>query len=132
MNKEPKHCEERLRLIGENIVHQRAMTIVANNRASLSAPVSIQHDEESLPLPVGTFPVGITKAVNVPSTKKQQRNGTIDFHEITLVGKAKGSERLDLIITLSDRMKPCQYSDVTEHACQCHIKFVKPIMTCLG
>ena len=132
MNKEPKHCEERLRLIGENIVHQRAMTIVANNRASLSAPVSIQHDEESLPLPVGTFPVGITKAVNVPSTKKQQRNGAIDFHEIALVGKAKGSEKLDLIIALSEKMKPCQYSDVTERARQFHIKFVKPIMTCLG
>ena len=61
-------------LIVENIVHQRAMTIVANNRASLSVPVSIQHDKESLPLPVGTFPAGIINAVNVPSTEKQQRN----------------------------------------------------------
>ena len=132
MKEEPKHREERLRLIVENIVHQRAMAIVANNRASLSAHVSIQHDEESLLLPVGTFPVGITEAVNVPSTKKQQRNGAIDFHEIALVGKAKGSEKLDLIIALSDKMKPCQYSDVTERARQFHIKFVKPIMTCLG
>ena len=71
MKEEPKHHEERLRLIVENIVHQRAMAIVANNRASLSAPVSIQHDEESLPLPVGTFLVGIAKAANVLSTKKQ-------------------------------------------------------------
>jgi hypothetical protein len=132
MKEEPKHCEERLRLIVENIVHQRAMAIVANNRASLSAHMSIQHDEESLLLPVGSFPVGITKAVNVPSTKKQQRNGAIDFHEIALIGKAKGGEKLDLIIALSDKMKPCQYSDVTKRTCQYHIKFVKPIMTCLG
>ena len=108
------------------------MAIVANNRASLSAHVSIQHDEESLILPVGTFPVGITKPVNVPSTKKQQRNGAIDFHEIVLVGKAKGSAKLDLIIALSDKMRPCQYSEVTEYTCQFHIKFVKAIMTCLG
>ena len=132
MKEEPKHCEERLRLVVENIVHQKAMAIVANNRAPLSAHVSIQHDEESLLLPVGTFPVGITKAVNVPSTKKQQRNRAIDFHEIVLVGKAKGSAKLDLIIALSEKMKPCQYSDVTERARQFHIKFVKPIMTCLG
>ena len=123
---------ERLRLIVENIVHQRAMAIVANNRASLSAPVSIQHDEESLPLPDDTFPVGISEAVNVPSTKEQQRNRAIDVHEIVLVGKAKGSAKLDLIIALSEKMKPCQYSDVTERARQFHIKFVKPIMTCLG
>ena len=132
IKEEPKHCEERLRLIVENIVHQRAMAIVANNRASLSAPVSIQHDEESLPLPDGTCPVGITEAVNVPSTKKQQTNGAIDFHEIALVGKAKGSEKLDLIIALSDKMKPCQCLEVTECSCQFHMKFVKPIMTCLG
>jgi hypothetical protein len=132
MKEEPKNHEEKLWLIVENIVHQRAMAIVANNRASLSTPISIQHDEESLPLPVGTCPVGITHSANVPSTKKQQRNGVLDFHEIAHVGKAKGSEKLDLIIALSDRMKPCQYSDVTEHACQFLIKFVKHIMTCLG
>ena len=82
-------------------------------------------------LPVGACPVGVTEAANVHSTKKQQRNGDIDFHEIALVGKAKGSEKLDLIIALSNKMKPYQYTDVTEHACQFHIKFVKPIMTCL-
>ena len=108
------------------------MAIVAYNRVSLSAPASIQHDKESLPLPVGSCPAGIIKAVSVPSTKKQQRNGAIDFHEIVFVGKAKGSVKLDLIIALSEKMKPCQYSDVTKHAHQFHIKFVKPIMTCLG
>ena len=103
MKEVPKHCEERLRMIVENIVHQRAMAIVANNRVSLSAHVSIQHDEESLLLPVGTCPVGITEAVNVPSTKEQQRNRAIDVHEIVLVGKAKGSAKLDLIIALSEK-----------------------------
>jgi hypothetical protein len=98
MKEEPKHCEERLQLIVENIFNQRAMAIVANNRAPLSVHVSIQHDEKSLLLTVGTFPVGIAEAVNVPSTKKQQRNGALDFHEIALVGKGKGSEKLDLII----------------------------------
>jgi hypothetical protein len=108
------------------------MAVEANNRASLSAHVSIQHDEEYLHLAVGTCPVGITKAANVPSTKKQQRNGAIDFHVTAFIGKAKGSKELDLIIVLSDRMKPCQYSDVTERPCKFHIMFVKPIMTCLG
>ena len=70
MKEEPKHCEERFRLIVENMVHQRAMAIVASNRASLSTPVSIQHDEEYLPLPDSLCPVGITKSVNFPSTKK--------------------------------------------------------------
>ena len=131
MNKEPKHCKDWLQLIVEDTVHQGAMAIVAINRTSLSASLSIQHDEESLVLPVGTCPVGVTEAVNVHSTKKQRRNGDIDFHEIALVGKAKGSEKLDLIITLSNKMKPYQYTDLTEHACQFHIIFVKPIMTCL-
>ena len=40
-----------------------AAAIVAKNISPLSTPVSIQHDEESLPLPVGTCPVGITKAL---------------------------------------------------------------------
>ena len=108
------------------------MAIVAYNRVSLSAPASIQHDKEYLPLTVGSCPAGIIKAVSVPSTKKQQRNGAIDFHEIVFVGKAKGSVKLDLIIALSEKMKPCQYSDMTECAYQFHIKFVKSIMTCLG
>jgi hypothetical protein len=55
MKEEPKHREERLRMIVENIAHQRAMAIVANNRSSLSAPVSIQQDEEYLSLSAGTF-----------------------------------------------------------------------------
>ena len=131
MKEEPKHREDQLRLIVENIVHQRAMAIVANNRTSLSASLSIQHDEESLVLPAGACPVGVTEAANVHCTKKQRRNGDIDFHEIALVGKAKGSEKLDLIIALSNKMKPYQYTDVTERARQFHIKFVKPIMTCL-
>ena len=46
------------------------MAIVANNRTSLSASLSIEHDEEPLGLPVGTCPVGVTEAANVHSTKK--------------------------------------------------------------
>ena len=107
------------------------MAIVANNRTSLSASLSIQYDEKSLVLPVCICPVRVTEAANVHSTKKQQRNGDIDFHEISLDGKAKGSEKLHLMIAISNKMKSYQYTDVTQRTCQFHIKSVKPIMTCL-
>ena len=131
MKEEPKHREDQLQLIDENIVHQRAMAIVANNRTSLSASLSIQHDEESLVLPAWVCPVGVTDAANVHSTKKQQRNGDIDFHEIALVGKAKGNEKVDYRITLSNKMKPNLCTDVTKCTCQFHVKFVKLIITYL-
>ena len=131
MKEEPMHHEDLLWLIVENIVHQRAIAIVANNRTSFSATLSIQHDEESLGLPVGICPVGVTEAANVHSTKKQQRKGDIDFHKIALVGRAKGSEKLDLIIDISNKMKPYESTDVTERTYQFHIKFVNPMMTCL-
>ena len=79
MKEEPKHREDQLRLIVENIVHQRAMAIVANNETSLSPSLSIQHDEESLVLPAGTCPVGVMEAANVHSKKSSKEMETLTF-----------------------------------------------------
>ena len=81
MKEEPKHCEDQLWLIVENIVHQRAMAIVANNRTSLSASLSIQHDEESLVLPVGLMLLESLKQQMYIPQRSSEEMETLTFME---------------------------------------------------